>query len=220
MDGEVLGRGDDVGQVGVRPLHALDEGDAEMRGQVRVFAIGFLPPAPARVAEDVDIGRPGVQPRADMAEMAGLTPQRVQGAHLGADRARHVLDQRRVEAGGQADRFGEVGGRHRAERAVQRFGPPVVGRDVQARNRGRDIDELADLFVQRHLRHQRLGLGVGDVAHRSGRGRRFGLREGVRRRHGEETGREGQRRGAAFQHDDISLFLCIGRAVSDSATRR
>src|SRR3546814_6531309 len=86
---------------------------------LRILAIGFLPAAPARIAEDVEVGRPGVEPGADPAIASRRARQRVQPAYLGADRAGDVLDQRRIERGAQPDRLGEVGRRQCAERAVQ-----------------------------------------------------------------------------------------------------
>ena len=99
VHGEMLGRGDDLGAIRVGPLHALDEGHAHARGEERILAIGFLAAAPARVAEDVEVGRPGVEPGADAAQSPRLARQRVQPAHFGADRRGDALDQRRIEAG-------------------------------------------------------------------------------------------------------------------------
>lgn len=39
-------------------LQALDKADAQARGQAGILAVGLVSPAPARVAEDVDVGRP------------------------------------------------------------------------------------------------------------------------------------------------------------------
>ncbi len=56
VDGEVFRGGDGLVIVRIVALQAFDEGDAHAAGQVRVFAVGFLAAAPARVAEDVDVG--------------------------------------------------------------------------------------------------------------------------------------------------------------------
>ena len=58
VHGEVLGRGDDAEVVGVGALHAGDEGDGHAAGEEGIFAVGLLAAAPARVAKDVDVGRP------------------------------------------------------------------------------------------------------------------------------------------------------------------
>src|SRR6185437_8733411 len=44
--------------VGVGALHACDEGDGHAACEEWVFTIGFLAAAPARVAEDVNVGCP------------------------------------------------------------------------------------------------------------------------------------------------------------------
>src|SRR6185312_16838618 len=53
---------DGAGVFGIVTLQAGDKGDTELRGQEGVFAIGLLATAPARIAEDVDIGRPEIEP--------------------------------------------------------------------------------------------------------------------------------------------------------------
>ena len=189
VHGVVLGRGDHVQPLRMIALHALDVGHADPRGQERILAIGFLAAPPARVAEDVEVRRPGVEPGADASGAPGLPRQRVQAAHLGADHRRHALDQVFVEAGGQADRFGEIGGGQGAERAVQRFGPPVVGRHVQARDRRRGVEQLRQLLLGGHPRDQRGGQRVGVVRGlcglRARRGQDLGAGQCPGRRHGQ-----------------------------------
>src|SRR5690606_40727733 len=96
VHGKVLGSGHHVGQRRIVSLHAFDEGHAEPRREIWVFAVGFLPPTPARIAEDIEIGRPGVEPRAYAPHTPGLPGKRMEPAHFGADRARDILDQRSV----------------------------------------------------------------------------------------------------------------------------
>ena len=188
----MLGRGHHIGQVGIVALHAGDKGDAHMRGQERVLAIGLLAPAPARIAIDVDVRRPCIQPGADFAQMARFAAQRVERAHLDADRAGHVMDERRVERGGKAYGLGEIGGGHRADRAMQAFRPPVIGRDIQARDRGGDIDKLRHLFLGGQLAHQIGGHLVG-LRHRA---RALGQRR-LRQRQQQGGGKSGARNGHA-----------------------
>src|SRR6185437_11711125 len=57
--GEVLGCGDNAEVAGIGALHAGDEGDGHAAGEEWVLAVGLLPAAPARVAEDVDVGQEG-----------------------------------------------------------------------------------------------------------------------------------------------------------------
>src|SRR3546814_17220036 len=71
------------------------------------------PAAPARIAEDVEVGRPGVEPGADPAIASRRARQRVQPAYLGADRAGDVLDQDRksVVSGNSVSVRVDLGGR-------------------------------------------------------------------------------------------------------------
>src|SRR5262249_26901241 len=62
VDREVFWRRDYFEITGIVPLQSLDEGDAEARGKIGIFAVGFLAAAPARVAKDVDIRAPEGKP--------------------------------------------------------------------------------------------------------------------------------------------------------------
>src|SRR5271155_331832 len=52
VDSVVLGSGDGFEVGGVVALEAFDEGYAEAAGEERIFAVGLLASAPARIAED------------------------------------------------------------------------------------------------------------------------------------------------------------------------
>ncbi len=56
VHGEVLRRCDGLQVLRVIALQARDERHAHARGEIRVFAVGFLATTPARIAEDVDVG--------------------------------------------------------------------------------------------------------------------------------------------------------------------
>src|SRR5690606_8637664 len=71
VHGEVLGRGDHVRTIGIVSLHAAHVGHCEARGKEWILAEGLLPAAPARITEDVDVRRPGVEAGADTPETAG-----------------------------------------------------------------------------------------------------------------------------------------------------
>ena len=124
-------------------------------GQERVFAVGFLAAAPARVAEDVDVRRPEGQAEmfAAVAVVLGDVII-VLGAGFGGDDVRLLVNQRRVPGGRHADGLrknrGDAGARH----AVQTFVPIIVGRNAQPRNRRRVGHELRRLFRQRHPAHE------------------------------------------------------------------
>ena len=137
VDGVVLGGGDDLEVVGVVALEAFDEGDAEAAGEEGVFAVGLLTAAPARVAEDVDVGRPDREAEVDGVDVVaeGFA---VFGAGLGGDGGGDAAEQGRVPGGGHADGLREHGGVAGAGDAVEAFVPPVVGggrRDAGRRGR-------------------------------------------------------------------------------------
>ncbi len=92
VNGKVLRSRNDVRQVGVVALHARDEGNTHPGCQVRIFAVGFLAPAPSRVAEDVDVGRPGIEAGSYVAEVSGLAAQGMKGANLDADRRGDIMN--------------------------------------------------------------------------------------------------------------------------------
>src|SRR5262249_28329681 len=59
-----------------------------------------------------------------------------------------------VPGGGEANSLGEDRGNPGSRDAVQTFIPPVVGGDLQARDRGRYVLHLRDFFVQGHPRDE------------------------------------------------------------------
>ena len=61
MDCEMLGAGSGAQIVRVIALHTFHKAYAQARGQVRIFAIGFVPSAPAWVTEYIYIRRPDCQ---------------------------------------------------------------------------------------------------------------------------------------------------------------
>ena len=149
----VLGRRDGLEILRVVALHAAHEGDAEARGEVRVFAVGLLPAAPARVAEDVDVRRPegeAVEPRAVAAPLRLV----VLGPRLlgddGRDAAHELLVEGRAEADGLREDRRDAG----EGDAVEALIPPVVLGDAEARDGGRGVHHLRDLLFERHPRDE------------------------------------------------------------------
>ena len=82
-------------------LQSGDESHSHAAGKVRIFAVGFLAASPARVAEDVDIRRPEVEPFHDVAA-SGFDRLIMLGARFGTDDDRHLVNQRLIEGGAQA----------------------------------------------------------------------------------------------------------------------
>ncbi|MNV13338.1 hypothetical protein D3C71_1039740 [compost metagenome] len=152
--GQVLGSGVQLAVDGIVTLQTVHEGNTHASGEVRILAVGFLTAAPARVAEDVDVGRPESQPL--IARMRTLTDELVMlGARLVADRGSHLPHQRYVESSRQTDGLRKNGGLPCACHAVQAFIPPVVGGYAKTFDGRRSVLHLGGLFLQGHLRNQR-----------------------------------------------------------------
>ena len=62
MDCKVFGTGSGAQIVRVIALHTFHKAYTQARGQVRIFAIGFVPSAPARVTEDIYVRAQIVRP--------------------------------------------------------------------------------------------------------------------------------------------------------------
>ena len=184
VHGVVLRRRHHLQVVRVGSLHPRHERHAHAGREIRILAVGLLAASPARVAEDVDVGRPVRQPGG----AAGQRRQRVRprwrrtrlrvvvlGAGLGGDRVGHLPQQRRVPGGGQADGLREHG-RPALHDAVQGLVPPVVGRHAEARDCRRGALHLQHLLLERHARDQirrplpgrQLGVAKGGVGRRLG----------------------------------------------------
>src|SRR5690348_10718897 len=58
---QMLGRGDGAWMRRIVALNAANEVHRQLTGKVRIFPIGLLSPAPARITKDVDVGRPDGQ---------------------------------------------------------------------------------------------------------------------------------------------------------------
>ena len=149
---EVLGAGSDL-QVLAVTLQTLDEPHAQAGGQVGILAVGFMAAAPSGVTEDVDVGAPHGQALVNVPILMGSLAV-VLGAGLLADDLGDLLVEVLVKDRRQTDGLGEHSGRTCAGYAMERFIPPVVGRDAQTRN-GRGVEtQLGGLFLQRHLGNQ------------------------------------------------------------------
>ena len=126
VDGKVLERRGHLQILGVVALQSLHIGHADAAGQIRVFAKAFLNAAPARIAADVDDGRPVDQPV--LAARPGGAKV-VQGPAFVSDGIGDVVNERRIPGGGHGDR-------HRKQRRgpfrhhpMQALVPTAPGRD-------------------------------------------------------------------------------------------
>ena len=141
---------DDLGMLQVRALKAPYEGNADPAGEERILAIGLLAPAPTRIAEDIDVGRPDGQPLEQTA--IGIDRLGVEfGARLDRDDIADLFDQRRIPGRGHAHRLREDGRGTVARDAVQPFAPPVISRQVERGFGRRLVDQLRRLLFDGQL---------------------------------------------------------------------
>src|SRR5579862_6347324 len=102
MHSEVLACCDCFRMIRIVTLYAGDEGYAHPAGEEWIFAVGLLAASPARVAKNVDVGRPERQAVED-AVIAFLLGAVVLGARFGGDDVAHGVDHLRVPGRGHAD---------------------------------------------------------------------------------------------------------------------
>ena len=162
VDGEVLRRGDDARVRGVGALQPLHEGDAQCAGEIRVLAVGLLPAAPARIAEDVDVGRPDGQ--ALIQAPIGVQRPRIElRPRFDRDDIADLPDQIGVPRRGHAHGLREDGRRPVARDAVQPLAPPVIGGQVQRRLGRGLVDQLRRLLRDGQLLRLRGKRGGGGL---------------------------------------------------------
>ena len=154
MHGKVLGTGVRLQHFGIGiALEAPHDRHTELAGQVRIFAVGFHSAAPARVAENVDIGRPEGKPLV-LALLARFPGEPVLDPGFVGDGREHGLDLVGVERGGHTDGLREHRGAAVAAHAVERLVPPVVGGNAQTRDGGGIEFDKGHLLFQGQLRQQ------------------------------------------------------------------
>jgi hypothetical protein len=151
VDGKVLGCADDLEVLWIRALQTFDELHAESSREIWVFAIGLLTATPARIPEDVDVGRPEGQAVVDIV-VAVAQCFIVLRTRFGGDGVADPMKQRCVPGRGHADGLRKHGGVSGAGHAVKSFIPVVVCRNMQPWNGGSGASHLAYLFFQRQPR--------------------------------------------------------------------
>ena len=146
--GVMLGCRNDAIVLRVVTLHACDECDAQARRQEGILSKGFLPASPARITKDVDVRSPEIEALKDIAVPVAQTLD-VLDSPFGADHDGHAVDCVRVKGRGQRRRIGKLGRAIRGN-AVGCLAPPVVVRQIQARDGARLVHELRYLLFHRH----------------------------------------------------------------------
>ncbi len=180
VNGVMLGSGNGFEIVRIVALQAGDEGYAEASREERIFTVGFLAASPARITEDIYVGRPESETviAAEVVVGDGVV---VFGASFGGNNVGDGVKEIGVPGGGETDGLREDGGDAGASYAVEAFVPPVVGGNLETRDGGSDVLHLGNFFFDGEA-----GDEVGDTLvdgergveiRRSG-GLRLGEREG------------------------------------------
>src|SRR5579859_4389610 len=120
-----------------------------MRGEERIFAVGFLAAAPAWIAKDIDIGRPEIESLEEHVGAIFANGLGVLNAALSTDDFSHLVNSRRIKCGCETDGLGEFG-RAAVNNAVQSLAPPVIRRDIEPGDGPGLVNELRCLFLESH----------------------------------------------------------------------
>ena len=157
MHGEVLGAGCGLEIVRVVALKPLDECRSQHARQIGVLAVGLHAAAPARITEDVDVGRP--EGKSGVAAVVAYALRHlILCARLVRDGVAYAVEQFDVECGAKAYRLREYRCAAAAAHAVQTLVPPVVGFDAEALDARCRVHHLADLLVDVHRVEQLIDL--------------------------------------------------------------
>src|SRR6185437_16908747 len=110
-------------------LNALDEFDANFTREKWIFAVGLLAPPPARIPEDVDVGRPESQTIPPLGIAIMLVHVIIEfRTPLNADDRSLLMKQARIPGRRATDRFRKYGGHTIVGDSVQCFIPIIVSR--------------------------------------------------------------------------------------------
>src|SRR5579871_773263 len=135
-------------------LKSLNECDSHARGEIGVFAVGFLAASPARIAKDIDVRGPDGEALVPLGRSVFGDGGVVFGAEFGADDVADLAHEGLVESGGHADGLWKDSGSPGAGYAVKTFIPPVVFGNAKARNSGGSVSKLGDFLFERHARDE------------------------------------------------------------------
>ena len=137
-------------------LQATHHAHAHTAGKEGVFAISFLSPAPARVAENVDVRSPESKPLIAL-QPAILRKTGALGPGLIAHSRKHLVQQAVIERSSHADRLRENRSQPGTPHTVQSLVPPVILFDAQPGNGRRGVLHQRSLFLERKTAHQVAG---------------------------------------------------------------
>src|ERR1039458_5303017 len=196
VHGKVFAGGHCAEMIKIAALNTGDKGYAELAGKEGIFAVGLLAAAPARIAKDVDVGRPEGESVEDAVIALALSFV-VLASGLGGDDVSHGVDDRWVPGGGHADGLRKDRGVAGAGNAVEGFVPGLIVGNAKTWDGGGPVFKLVGFFFEGHAAHQimrtlssrELGVEVGKL-----------LREGDGGKNGAD---ERQEEPAATRHELI-----------------
>ena len=145
--------------LGVVALQSGNVGNSHAAGEEWILAVGLLSAAPARITENVQIGRPEIQASHD-AGVSFACILHVLDASLNANLRRHGVNSRCIERRGKPDRLG-IFGYALVDHSVEGFAPPLVRRNLEPRNGRRVVLHLRSFLRKRHSVHQVRGPLLG-----------------------------------------------------------
>ena len=192
----MLSRGHGLQIVRVGALHSLYESHGNARGKKRVFAVGLLAAAPARVAKDINVGRPESEPIISTIIAVALCLV-VLRAGFSGDYIRHFMYDLGVPCGRQSDRLGKDGGAPSPGYAMQGLIPPVIRGNAQSRNCGRGVLHLQHFLLQSQPAHE-IGRSVFRSLKRIAEDQ---ITPGILRRRQRQSEKDGQKRPGVLQSD-------------------
>ncbi len=207
VHGKMFRRGNHAKIFWIVTLQSGDKRHSHSSGEKRILAVGFLAAAPPRIAKNIYVRGPEVEPLHNVAPSCAHRLIMF-GARFGANHFGHVMDQRNVKRRREANRLGKYCSRARPGHSVQCLTPPVVCRNLQARDCTRLVYQLRCFLLEGHLPYQ-------IVNPLTGRSRRIkinpqgcivgGLRNGSGCCYKEHGHKQHGLRPAGSGHDGLSL---------------
>ena len=135
------------------PLDSLDKAHTQTGSKVRVLTESFMAASPSRITENIYVGRPEGQPLVNIRIIKFLLHVEF-CAPLCRHHIRHFLKQILIKSSRHSDCLRKDRRHTCPGYSVQRFIPPVVRLNAQARDRRCAVKGLRYLLLESHLSHQ------------------------------------------------------------------
>jgi len=135
MDGKMFGAGGKFQVLRIFPLQTTYQRETNLACKIRIFAVSFLPPPPARIAENIDIWRPESKPPI-LAAVALFDSLVILCARFIGNSVRYPLYKLIVKSRRQSDSLRKNSRDTRSSDTVQTLVPPVIFGYPKPLNRG------------------------------------------------------------------------------------